>query len=160
MMIITLLTIVGKRIKLHLSVWQPAAETRKPQNVLLGLVWSQSLSSFGLRDCPCQGPCPNKVFWGFSFGTDRTPPVSKSLHGLRGTEHRRVDNPRYSRPAFQRGTGEHVRYSGETERTWKESLAPATLDGHQVRPSGEGEPRASPLGMLCPIDFSLTDVRI
>ena len=161
MMIITLLTIVGKRIKLHLSVWQPAETGRgNPRMFCWGLCGHKV---FLLSDCVIaqrHGPCPNKVFWGFSFGTDRTPPVSKSLHGLRGTEHRRVDNPRYSRPAFQRGTGEHVRYSGETERTWKESLAPATLDGHQVRPSGEGEPRASPLGMLCPIDFSLTDVRI
>lgn len=159
MMIITLLTIVGKRIKLHLSVWQPAVLERTPECFVGACVVTRS----SLADCVIaqrHGPCPNKVFWGFSFGTDRTPLVSKSLHGLRGTEHRRVDNPRYSRPAFQRGTGEHVRYSGETERTWKESLAPATLDGHQVRPSGEGEPRASPLGMLCPIDFSLTDVRI
>lgn len=35
-----------------------------------------------------------------------------------------------------------------------ESLAPATLEGHQVRLSGEGEPRASPLGILCSFDFS------
>lgn len=32
--------------------------------------------------------------------------------------------------------------------------------GIKCASSGEGEPRASPLGMLCPIDFSLTDVRI
>lgn len=128
MMIITLLTMIDKRLKFNPSVWQPAVERRNPRMFCWGLCGHKV---FLLSDCVIaqrHGPCPNKVFWGFSFGTDRTPPVSKSLHGLRGTEHRRVDNPRYSRPAFQRGTGEHVRYSGETERTWKESLAPATLE--------------------------------
>ena len=68
MMIITLLTIVGKRIKLHLSVWQPAAERRNPRMFCWGLCGHKV---FLLSDCVIaqrHGPCPNKVFWGFSFG--------------------------------------------------------------------------------------------
>ena len=37
MMIITLLTIVGKRIKLHLSVWQPAGKQDNPRTFRWGM---------------------------------------------------------------------------------------------------------------------------
>ena len=126
MVIITLLTSIDKRLKLSVGV--ATGRLRVTPEVSDGAC---VVTKFSRKNCViahATGLAPSKISGVFLLATDRTPPVSKSLHGLRGTEHRRVDNPRYSRPAFQRGTGEHVRYSGETERTWKESLAPATLD--------------------------------
>ena len=40
----------------------------------------------GLRNCPCQGPCPNKVFRGFAFGADRTPHDSRHQPWWLGVE--------------------------------------------------------------------------
>ena len=66
MMIITLLTIVGKRIKLHLSVWQPAAESRNPRMFCWGLCGHKVFSS-RLRDCPTPRALPQQSVLGFFF---------------------------------------------------------------------------------------------
>ena len=105
MLIIRQLTTVDKRLELIVGVATGRSRVREPQNVLLGLVWLQSSSLLGLRNCPTPRALPQQSLLGFFFGTDRTPSDSKGLHGLRGAEHRCIANPRYHRPAFQRGTG-------------------------------------------------------
>ncbi len=105
MLIIRQLTTVDKRLELIVGVATGRSRVREPQNVLLGLVWLQSSSLLGLRNCPTPRALPQQSLLGFFFGTDRTPSDSKSLHGLRGGKHRRVATPDPAVQPFSEGLG-------------------------------------------------------
>jgi hypothetical protein len=79
-MIITLLTIVGKRIKLHLSVWQPAVLSTTPEHLGGACVVTMSYSA----DCViahAKGHAPPKSSGVFLLAPTGLHPLARACMG-------------------------------------------------------------------------------